>query len=235
MKRKWIALGLALTAVFGETAMASETLSETVQQKRIVSAVESWKPGKNTGSYTVTDLDGNGRLEIISADYSGDDQTTVSHIWEVGEDGKLQKVDLPWAEEESQPDLITKSTKAWYDSSEDIYYYLFTNEEKTEDGSFRERKLTISLKDGKLSSEVLAEKMTDETGTEQFLDAEGSEISAEDYENAGEEKYSELKEKSVKFKWISTKEHAIGSDVPMEQLLELVSEASAGFSVSDPE
>ncbi len=235
MKRKWIVLGIALTAMLGETALASETLSETLQQKRIVSAVESWKPGKNKGNYTVTDLDQNGRLEIISADYSKEDQITVSHIWEVDEEGKLQKIETSWSEEESQPDLITKSTKVWYDEEDDVYYYLFTDQEKLEDGSERERKMTISLKDGQLSTVLLAEKTTDEAGTETFADADGNEITAADYENAAETIYGELKEKEAKFKWINTKEHAIGSDVPMEQLLELVSEANAGFSVRDPE
>lgn len=235
MKRKWIALILALAMMSGETVMASEALSGTAQQKRIVGAVETWKPEKNTGSYTVTDLDGNGRLEIISSNYSEEDQSTVSHIWEVDEDGKLQKVEMPWTEEESQPDFITKSTKVWYDSTEDVYYYLFTDQQKTEDGSEKEQKLAVSLKDGKLSSQLLAEKTVDGTDTESFSDADGNEISSEDYENAGEEKYGDFEEKTTKFKWISTREHAIGSDVPMEQLLELVSEANAGFSISDPE
>ena len=68
-----------------------------------------------------------------------------------------------------------------------------------------------------------------------FYDAEGNEITADAYESAAETRYEELKEKEAKFKWINTKEHAIGSDVPMEQLLELVSEANAGFSLRDPE
>ena len=81
--------------------------------------MEEWKPADKTGSYTVTDLDQNGSLEILSADYDDETKETVTKIWEVSPEGQLVPCELPWEEGDSQPDLITASAQVYYDEAED--------------------------------------------------------------------------------------------------------------------
>lgn len=208
MKKRMFMLSAVLLAVccsFPALAQegGGEQLSAADQQRRITGNVEEWKPADKTGSYTVTDLDQNGSLELLSADYDDETMETVTKIWEVSSEGKLVACELPWEEGDSQPDLITDSAQVYYDEAEDIYYYIFQDASA---GSETAETAVLSLKDG-----VITEERLDE-GTEA-------------------DRFDGMEEMTASFKWVSTAEHALGSDVPMEQILTLIEGSYAGFSL----
>ena len=208
MKKRMLMLSAALLAAccsFPALAQESggEQLSAADQQRRITGNVEEWKPADKTGSYTVTDLDQNGSLEILSADYDDETKETVTKIWEVSPEGQLVPCELPWEEGDSQPDLITASAQVYYDEAEDTYYYMFQDASA---GSETAETAVLSLKDGV----VTEERLDEETAADRF---EG------------------MEEMTASFKWVSTAEHALGSDVPMEQILTLIEGSYAGFSM----
>lgn len=123
-------------------------LSSSDQVKIIVANVEKWKPTKG-GSYAITDLDGNGRMEVITS-YLTRKRTQAIEVWEVNEEGKgIKACTFPWKEEEEQPEVIQKSMPVYYDSEQNRYYFIFGEEPKT----------VISLKEGDISCTVYNEEV----------------------------------------------------------------------------
>lgn len=184
MKRKILPVSLILTMSLGVFGGMASAASVVQQQEIIVSLVNQWEPNEKTGSYTLTDLDGNGRLEIISSTITKDEKVSKSRLWEINEEGnRLVEYEMPWTEEQNQPDLIVKSTVAYYDAENDIRYYIFEDETKTEDGSFSESQTAVWLKDGVLQAELLVScQKTYSSETEYtavYTDADGNEITEE--------------------------------------------------------
>ena len=216
MKKRQFIFAMGLLAVIGCSLPAfaeedsGEILSTSDQQRRITGYVSEWKPEDGTGSYTVTDLDGNGCLEILSANYDSSTSDTEWKMWEISAEGEFVSCELPWEDGESQPDVITDSAAVYYDGDNDIYYYIFEDVVAAEDGTENAQSVALSLQDGVLTSELLeAEENTD--------------------------RFDGMDEMEASFNWISTAEHSLGSDVPMEQILTLVGEAYAGFSLQAAE
>lgn len=215
MKKRLLMFGIGLlSACFCLPALAEESSGEQLsmadQQKRITGNVSEWKPENGTGSYVITDLDGNGRLEIISANYNDETLETEARMWEISEEGKFTVCQLPWKDGDSQPDLITDAATVYYDTENDLYYYIFEDASVAEDGSEKVQTVALSFKDQVLTSELL------ET-------------------DAVEERFEGMEQMEAKFRWVSTAEHSLGSDVPMEQILTLVEESYAGFSLQKAE
>ena len=206
----------------------TEQLTQTQQIQRIVGGLEKWKPVSG-GSYAVTDLDGNGLFEIISC--SDKDDVIQDIIYEIGEDGKLAQVETAWPDDENQPMLISDETSVWYDEQNGIYYYILGSdrgEGDMEKGSLQ----AVWLQDGVLTSEELGS--FDASGKDTlFYNAEGNEISGNEYEKLAEEKYGDLRAEKARIRWVNTNEHKLSSDVPMEQIMELLSESASGFSLEE--
>ena len=226
--------------MFHSIASEQETefpVSKGEQQIMIVSGLQQWRPDKNTGSYTVTDLDGNGRLEIISS--SVKNNITQTRIWEVNNTGDgLTEYVLPWTEGESQPDIVIQSVPVYYDTAEDIRYFIFEDYITIDEKNTIQNKVVFSLKNESVTSEVLAscsKVYTNETDyTASYTDAQGNEITEEEYINVADIQFSDLEKLEANFNWINVQNHPLES-VNLEQVLELVSEAFARFSVNPVE
>lgn len=115
-------------------------LSGSDQVKIIVGNIDKWKPTKG-GSYAITDLDVNGRMEVITSCLTRK-RTLAVEVWQVNEAGKgIEECTLPWEEEEEHPELTQKNMPVYYDSKQDIYYFVFGEEPET----------VISFKEGAVS------------------------------------------------------------------------------------
>lgn len=212
MKKELLMCGLlavccSFPALAGEGS--GEALSVSDQQKRITGYVSEWKPEDGTGSYTVTDLDQDGCLEILSANYDEETAATEIGIWEISPEGEFVSCELPWEEGESQPDVIAKGASVYYDEENNRYYYIFEDVTLAEDGTETTQTAALYLEDGTVSCEIL--------------------------EDEAAAHFEGMEAMEAKFKWISTAEHSLTSDVPMEQIVTLVGEAYAGFSLKAAE
>ncbi len=72
----------------------------------------------------ITDLDQNGRLELIISSCEGSGLFSYSHFFELDEALKLQPLDFPRAEEGSEPDIISEYLECYYSGETGIYSYL---------------------------------------------------------------------------------------------------------------
>lgn len=139
-------------------------------------------------NYTVTDLDQNGRYELLFGSCVGSGLFTYVNMWEVNEDGTgLSPVEASYAEGESQADIIRDQAKVYYNREDNLYYYIFSDEIRN--GwmwqSSEQRALWLSF--GKVNEKTLGRYVceTDESFVtrEGYYDAEGNEISKMAYED----------------------------------------------------
>ena len=220
-----LAAALLLTGVAAMASGEPDAGTKGEQIQLIVSSLSVWKPVRK-GDYTLTDLDGNGRYEIITAKV-GKKQATEIHAWEVDASGSyLSPIAEPWTDEDSQPDIRSADAAAvYYDAENDVRYYIFEDVRETDDGEETDL-MALSLKDGAFASEILATKTA--TG---FADASGEPIDEAAYENAAAARFAGLEKLAAAFAWIDTTEHPLDG-APMEQILELAEGSLAGFQVT---
>ncbi len=187
--------------------------------------------------YAVTDLDGNGRLEIIAANMGGTGIYTYSNFYEVNEtyDG-ITLCERDVMEGESQADIGTGAVQAYYDSETGTTYYVFEDYLKNGAAEHYEVQIAISLADGKISEETLAirsEIYDVEKGlTISCQDADGTEITEDEFEAIADTVFAGLEKREVQFGWCVYQ----GSDgverfrgLDREEMLGVLTESYEGF------
>lgn len=219
--------GALLLAVFlcgcaqakpAETTAPDERAIED-QLVTIWDARQTWRVLEETDGwcYAVTDLDGNGRLEILSSETHGTGNYTTLRAWEVSEDGaSLNPIAAPTDDGEGGPVLSSgyysdenpskEDVEAYTDGS-GITYYIQTDINKDGAAHYYETKQAVFLKDGKLDCQIVATKQTDydENGGETVTcqNGSGESISEDDYETAVQRRFEGLSQKNVTFGWLS--------------------------------
>ena len=163
---------------------------------------ETWK-------YTVTDLDHNGRLELIAATNDPEERTTTVKMWETGEDGKSLEECSVQDTDGFFPDIITENTDTFYTAKTDEWAYFFYDNTLIENGA-RTIKCSVLLKDGELSVTEYAYEvsLTDEEGqtTVSHADANGVPLSAEAYNSAGTDSFVGSMRGSTNLDWFALEE-----------------------------
>ncbi len=168
--------------------------------------------------YIVTDLDYNGRMEIISASLQGTGMYTIINIFEVSEDGStLAEVEQDRPEYESSPDIMSDKTKVYHDEDAGRYYYIFTDMIRNGYAENYENKRAVWLEDGVWKEMPLANKSVIYSDidhfTETFADASGNAISEEEYLSAEDSWFENISPEEVCLKWQMTdKEGFSGTD-----------------------
>lgn len=160
--------------------------------------------------YTFTDLDRNGRMEVIAATTQGSGMFTYGQIYELTSeyDGfeSCYHRDVEIEGPDDWPELIRDSLPCYTDSVAERSYYVC--EGITRDG-FRHQYLAwyaLCLKDGVADWEFIASKDVtyDESGNNPLvvcLDAQGSPISEEDYDSAVERRFAGLERSELNLEW----------------------------------
>lgn len=196
------------------SADKNDTIAEQI--KLIADNFDSWKIGDETdfGAYAVTDIDNNGRLEIISSSCRGTGLFSNNNVWQVNEnmDG-LEKCNQNINEEDSQPDLISyDNVDAYYDSQKNIYYLILQDMSRNGMAEYYENKRAWSLQGNEIKQNYLAHKTTVYTDEENAQitckDANDNPITQEEYKNIADKVYSGLKKLSVKINWVNTQDLA---------------------------
>ena len=197
---------------------APDMLSADTQLKTIWESRDIWRVLEETDGwcYAVTDLDGNGRLEILSSETHGTGNYTTLRAWEVSEDGASLN---PITEDGEYGSGVVMSSgyvsdenpsmedvEAYTDGS-GITYYIQTDINKDGAAHYYETKQAVFLKDGKLDRQIVATKQTDydENGGETVTcqNGSGESISEDDYETAVQRRFEGLSQKNVTFGWLS--------------------------------
>lgn len=177
-----------------KTGMENPDPSEPTSQEQIrllMNQADRWKqadePGITPYYYAVTDLDWNGRLEIIAASTQGTGIFTYGAIYEISEDfTSVQACDMPFGEGESLPELIMNFVPAAFDPATGTYYYVFKDDYRNGAAEYGQTIMPLSLRNGAVTIETLAWmhlQAADGTTQEEYRTSEG-EITPAAYEAA---------------------------------------------------
>lgn len=186
-------------------------------------------------SYVVTDLDQNGRLEIIASTCQGTGIYTYSKYYEVNKtfDG-LDEVKRNLLEGSSEADIGVKTVKAFVDKDKNEYHYILGDVIRNGAAEYYENKQDIMLKNGELSENILAYKTTiykDSVPEITYQDTELKDITAEDYEKVEDEKFKGLEAKTVTLEWITQMDDDL-DNVSGDVLKALLKKSYDGFKFS---
>ena len=220
------------------------------QLELIASSSSEWIPGEdeiNFGvySYAVTDLDQNGRLEIIVSSCQGTGFFTYSNIWQVSESkDSLDKLEFSSESEYSQPDIIIDQATVYYDAVSKTYNYIFEDYVRNGYAENFTTILSLNLNASSVVTSALSSCHNLYTMTEEqtasgedgafvttYTDADGNEITQSQYENAAAEAFSGCEEMTALFGWISDSD-ALFPNMNAEELLQQLSASYEGFSLS---
>lgn len=176
--------------------------------------------------YAVTDLDVNGRYELIVANCGGTGNYTYSHFFEVNKsyDG-LTECETNFVEGDSQPDIIEDFITVYVDE-EGVFHYIFNDYLRL--GAAENYLITsaITLQNGKITSEPLRRMKTiydeEKGGIITYADGAGNEITGQDYINTVENAFEGLRSYTVSFGWQEVKEL---KDLGREEIVQKLAES----------
>lgn len=161
--------------------------------------------------FSVTDLDQNGRLELIVSRLEGSGWYTYSDYYEVNKElNGLTLLEGINGGDKSQADIMTDRVSVYYDSYNKIYYYIYDDLVKDGIHYSYENKRAISLTDGKLSERILAYKNTydkdvsDLSASISCKDADGNEIGENEYDLIDEIIFADFVKKEAFFFWFDS-------------------------------
>lgn len=124
------------------------------QYQCMIENKEVWLQQDASYYYSVTDMDENGYLELIRTTCQGSGHYSVSDLWTVNEDvSGLTPIEVPWAEGESQPDLLYGIQGYYYKDNE--HYYILDDILSVESDDYY-TKYALQIKDNKLLSEEIS-------------------------------------------------------------------------------
>ena len=197
-----------------ETALpeAAKAMPAEQQEALIMANYDLWaytEPWDSPWFYTFTDLDHNGRLEVIAAVTQGTGVYTYVHCYEVRADGlgieNCYHRDVEIEGPDDWPEMIRESLPCYYDVSTDIYYY--PCEGVTRDGVAHQYYSwsVLCLKDGTAEWEFLASKWMDwdDQGNLQTVckDAAGNPISEQEYDSIVERRLAGMEKMELALAW----------------------------------
>lgn len=163
--------------------------------------------------YAVTDLDRNGRYEIIVSNMGGTGMYTYSRFFEINEnyDG-LVECTTDFLEYDSQPDIISEKLETYIDDKGEFHYAVY---DLTKNGAaeYYENVRELILRDGKIITNYLANKSTiysEETPTIIYKDSQGNAIAEEEYMNAASNYFAEYQKATTSLGWQDVRE--LGKD-----------------------
>lgn len=201
------------------------------QQKIIAESSEMWLEymdyANEVERYAVTDLDGNGRLEIIVSSMGGTGAYTYSRFFEVNEtyDG-LVELTTDFVEGDSQPDIIEESPVTVYRDSKGVIHYIVYDYLRAVN-EYYYMCYDLTLENGQITHKLLARNSEiyneDGIGTFVYEDANGQEITEEEYLAMPETVFADAeKADQVTFDWRDTKELA---DLSAEEIQKKLGES----------
>lgn len=181
-------------------------------------AAELWRnvAENDRTALTITDLDHNGRQELIVSQMGGTGSYSYTRFFEVSESGDgVKECVFSVPEGTSQPDLLLQDTAdCWHDQQMDEYIYIFKDILKISATEYLESIRGICLKNGTVTDMVFANKHTvGETVT--YTDEFGNPFESSIYEIAAEMAFWGFDRTEAKFNWkdLSTFDGLTGAEL----------------------
>lgn len=153
-------------------------------------------------AYAVTDLDKNGRAEIIVSNMGGTGYYTYTRIFEINEehDG-LEEVKTDFVEGNSQPDMISFGEPVTvYIDNDFVHHYIMEDYLKATAAEYYNVIYDVTLQEGQLSCQVLArrsELYTDGSEKVEYEDGRGLKITEEIYRSITDNVFSDANRKET--------------------------------------
>lgn len=209
-----------------------------VQLELIAENRELWNPTlREETSYVynysmaVTDMNGNGRLEAVTAWTMGSGSFTDFIMYEVNEsvDG-MNEIKVS-AAEDFAPDI------PWYDAADvyrdgDSFWVLFPDYLRNGINQHIEATIALKLGDGSIESKLLGYHQSDliqDTSDyeESYYDGTGFPISERSYKKIGDMTFADHDKGKMTFRWINSSD--MGEDPAETRLITWLQESWAGF------
>jgi hypothetical protein len=187
--------------------------------------------------YAVTDLDQNGRLEIIQSSCQGTGLYTYTSLWEVDANGtELVPCQLSVAEGESQPDIIADPDMVYFDEAGDCYYYIFHDDIRDGAAEHYLSRVALSLQDGVVTTTLLCQMHSVYTSSEDvtttYTDADGNAIDEDAYNMAAENTFAGLTEMEATIGWTDYTVSAQLDTLTEAELMEILETSWESFSLN---
>lgn len=205
-----ILLALASLPCAHPTQAAMMVKDAEEQIHLITDARDIWdlsEPGMDTVGYMCSDLDGNGRLEILVAESGGTGLHTYTKIYEVNEaKDALIPCGRSWPDARSEADIMmTNYVPMSVNGIDGIQWYSFTDEYR--DGAeYGTANLALSLQDGMLHAKTITTTHTfyDDAGRPHvsYENAAGASISEKAYHKTLENVFAHSETTLISFPWL---------------------------------
>lgn len=196
--------------------------------------------------YCVTDLDQNGRLEIISSVNMGTGLYTDSYYFEVDETYTML---VPWEHitgnytRAAQADIIVDDTDCFVNPETQATFYIFNDTLRATAANNCTYKLSPTFKNSTVTEELLAyyahsAATTDEAGnyevTTNIQTADGSPLTDDEFFAYPETYFKGYEKHTVTFGWqrYTTENDSPITNLTHEELVNLLSESYENFSVT---
>ena len=159
-----------------------------------------------TWFYAVTDLDHNGRLELLAASVQASSLLPAAKVWELNADrSALQPCKLNIAENEVFANILTDSAETRYDKAKDAWFYLVNDFYQVSAEDAFVVKSAVVLDSGELEYGALAYEDIGPSGS-RFTDTNDNAITVEDFGNIGDRFFKDSQKSSTSFEWFTAAE-----------------------------
>lgn len=191
-----------------------ENISSVASQLRLLSQCKNlWAQEMDydaEGSFcAITDLDGNGRLEVIVSSIRGTGVFSYSRFYEVNEAcDEVVECETDFIEGNSEPDLLMFNWEVYRDAAGQSFYVL-ADDMKNGAAEYYQFIYALSLQDGRISSTLLAGHSCiyeDSIPKKQFRDSAGREITEQQYNRAAEAYFAGYSHSVVSIGWQDMRE-----------------------------
>ncbi len=218
-----VLLPVVILGFCGLVACQKEPIQPEEQLRELVKFRELWKAQDESDwwGYTVTDLDHNGRLEIISSETHGTGHYTTTRLWEVNEDGK--GLTACGTDENCKPVMgPTPTAPAYYDAESGRCWYLFSDDVRDSAARCYQSLRALSLVNETVEGRFCALKSTvyDPNGLElvSYQDADRTAISSEEYQQLLWNSFPGLEPLTARFVWVEQHLDELEDDALFQEL-----------------
>ncbi len=211
MKKALVTLGLAGALVAPAAACDYVHEGDIANQVHVIMENRStWDRDEmdmDTIGYLVTDLDHNGRLEILVSRFGGTGLFTYTDGYEVNEakDG-IARIEKSWIEGQSEQDLMMRDSVPMYTKGVDApKWYVFEDLTRDQQWDFRSKE-ALSLQHGlwvvQLISSEGVEHKDDGTSRAVYNDCNGKQVSKKAYDKQEQKVFKKYEKKEVRMPWL---------------------------------
>lgn len=185
-------------------------------------------------NYAITDLDQNGRLEIISTTTQGTGIYSTSSIKELNENANgFITIKRNAKKEESEPDIFVPNATVYYNSGDNTYHYIFSDLTRATN-TYYTNNIDYTIKDKSIEEKLLSSKTeiyeSEENSTVTYSDKDGNEITKDEYDNIENNLFNDYEKKEVSINWITDDDKRV-STLTEEELYELLALSYSNFSI----